>query len=121
MQFLFWFVMLSTTFGGSGNDVATSVTIDAQGSVYMAGNTTSFDLPVLNAWQSANRGTELMVSPDYGVTWQPLGNLPPATSPFIPQAPLVTASSLAKRTEKSASDRRRYSKALLIVSTAIAK
>jgi photosystem II stability/assembly factor-like uncharacterized protein len=64
----------------------------------MAGNTTSFDLPVFNAWQPANRGTELMVSPDNGVTWQPLGNLPPATSPFIPQAPLVTASSLDPKT-----------------------
>ena len=98
MQFLFWFVMLSTTFGGSGNDVATSVTVDAQGSVYMAGNTTSFDLPLPNAWQPANRGTELMVSPDDGVTWQPLGNLPPAVSPFFTQAPLVTASSLDPKT-----------------------
>jgi hypothetical protein len=98
MQHLFLFVALSTTFGGSGNDVATSVTVDTQGNVYMAGNTTSFDLPVLNAWQPANRGTELMVSPDSGVTWQPLGNLSPATSPFIAQLPLVTASSLDPKT-----------------------
>ena len=56
----------TTSFGGSGVDAATSVTVDAPGSVYITGTTTSFDLPVLNAYQPANRGTELLVSRDSG-------------------------------------------------------
>ena len=56
----------TTNFGGSGVEAATSVTVDAPGSVYITGTTTSFDLPVLNAYQPANRGTELLVSRDSG-------------------------------------------------------
>jgi hypothetical protein len=56
----------TTNFGGSGVDAATSVTVDAQGSVYITGTTTSFDLPVLNAYRRTNRGTELLVSRDSG-------------------------------------------------------
>ncbi len=68
-------------FGGSGTEVATSVAVDAQGSVYMTGTTTSLALPVLNAFQTANRGTDLLVSRDSGRTWQALPNLPPTPLP----------------------------------------
>ena len=63
------------TFGGSGKDTATAVAVDASGNVYVAGSTSSFDFPVLNAYQQSNPGTQLVFSPDAGVTWQALPNV----------------------------------------------
>ena len=61
------------TFGGSGNDTINAATVDSAGNIYVAGTTTSFDFPLANASQSANRGTQVIVSRDAGATWQPLG------------------------------------------------
>jgi uncharacterized protein (TIGR03437 family) len=64
------------TYGGSGSDAANRVATDSAGNIYIAGTTTSFDLPLLNPSQSVNSGTQLLFSPDAGSTWKPLGNLP---------------------------------------------
>src|ERR1700683_650806 len=66
----------SQTYGGSGSDAANRVTTDSAGNIYVAGTTTSFDLPLLNPAQSTNSGTQLLFSADAGSTWKPLGNLP---------------------------------------------
>jgi len=77
-------------YGGSGNETVQGVAVDQGGSIWIAGTTTSFDLPLVNPIQTANSGTELVFSPDDGITWQPLVNLPPSSNPF--QNPLVLAS-----------------------------
>lgn len=74
----------SRIYGGSGSDSATAVTTDPAGNIYVAGTTTSFDLPLLHAAQSSNTGTQFLFSPDAGFTWKPLGNLPGANSQFAP-------------------------------------
>ncbi len=61
------------TFGGSGNDSINAAAVDSAGNIYVAGTTSSFDFPLANAFQSANTGTQLVVSSDAGATWQPLG------------------------------------------------
>ncbi len=45
-------VAYSSLFGGSTADNATTAAVDAQGNLYVGGNTTSTDFPVLNAVQS---------------------------------------------------------------------
>lgn len=48
----------STYFGGSGDDLATSVAVDGSFNVYLAGSTTSPDLPtVAGAYQTALKGS----------------------------------------------------------------
>jgi hypothetical protein len=44
-------VTYSTYFGGSGNDLAVGIGFDAAGNIYFGGNTTSFDLPLVNPLQ----------------------------------------------------------------------
>lgn len=44
-------VLSATYFGGSGQDTGYGIGVDAEGSVYVAGNTSSTDLPVHNAHQ----------------------------------------------------------------------
>jgi uncharacterized protein (TIGR03437 family) len=79
--------LTTRTYGGSGSDAANAVTTDAAGNIYIAGTTTSFDLPLLNPAQSANSGTQLLYSANAGFTWKPLGNLPNAYMPYqLPQA-----------------------------------
>lgn len=74
------------TYGGSGSDAANAVTTDSAGNVYVAGTTTSFDLPLLHPAQSQNTGTQLLFSTNAGFTWKPLGNLPNAYMPYqLPQ------------------------------------
>jgi hypothetical protein len=63
----------SLTFGGSGNDTINAATVDSAGNIYVAGTTSSFDFPLADAYQSANSGTQVVVSSDAGATWQPLG------------------------------------------------
>jgi uncharacterized protein (TIGR03437 family) len=44
-------LVYSTYLGGTGQNAATSIAVDASGSAYVAGRTTSLDFPVLNALQ----------------------------------------------------------------------
>jgi hypothetical protein len=46
----------STYFGGAGSDTVNGITADTNGNVYIVGTTTSANLPVLKAFQSALRG-----------------------------------------------------------------
>ncbi len=49
-------VALVGTFGGNGTDAANGIAVDASGNIYVAGNTTSTDFPLLNPVQSAGSG-----------------------------------------------------------------
>ena len=64
----------AATFGGSGNDSIRSMTVDASGNIWVVGTTFSADLPMLNAFQTANSGTQVVVSTDAGATWKPLSS-----------------------------------------------
>ena len=46
-----------TFLGGSGNDKATAIAADGAGNIYVAGETSSLDFPVVNAFQDQNRNT----------------------------------------------------------------
>lgn len=46
----------STYFGGTGEDVAWSLAVDAYGSMFIAGHTTSSNLPVLSAYDTSHNG-----------------------------------------------------------------
>lgn len=60
------------TFGGSGTDSIRGITTDASGNIYVVGTTYSADLPTLNAFQAANKGTQVLYSADAGLTWSAL-------------------------------------------------
>ena len=64
----------SFTFTGSANDAIRGVAIDAQQNIYVAGTTSSGDLPLRNAYQPVNSGTQLIYSSDAGATWKPLSS-----------------------------------------------
>lgn len=81
--------LTTRSFGGSGSETATGIAADHSGNLYIAGSTTSFDLPLVNAFQSANPGTPLAYSPDAGVTWQPVPGFHPEQLPFY--AGILTA------------------------------
>jgi beta-propeller repeat-containing protein len=49
-------LIYSTYIGGSENDLAASVAVDAAGSAYVTGNLYSLDYPVVNAYQPTNAG-----------------------------------------------------------------
>jgi len=49
-------LVYSTYLGGSGDEVATSVTIDASGNAYVSGSTSSDDFPTMNPLQRAFGG-----------------------------------------------------------------
>ena len=49
-------ILYSTRFGGSGGELIDAMTIDAAGSIYIAGEATSTDFPAVSAFQSARRG-----------------------------------------------------------------
>jgi beta-propeller repeat-containing protein len=49
-------IVFSTFFGGSGSDGASDIGRDLFGNLYIAGSTSSKDLPLLNAFQSENGG-----------------------------------------------------------------
>jgi photosystem II stability/assembly factor-like uncharacterized protein len=68
------------TFGGAGNDSIHGVTVDSSGAIYVAGTTYSADLPIQNAFQPVNSGTQVVYSTDAGASWQPLQS-PLATAP----------------------------------------
>jgi hypothetical protein len=47
-----------TLLGGLASDVATSVALDGERNVYVAGTTFSTDFPITNAWQAQKQGAE---------------------------------------------------------------
>jgi len=49
-------IVYSTYFGGSGSDEVEAITVDASGTAYVAGTTTSTDFPVVNAVQPLYAG-----------------------------------------------------------------
>lgn len=69
----------STYLGGRGTDVARAITVDTAGNAYIAGDTDSIDLPVVNSLQSANaRG--LSKSTNNGISWNLSNNGLPGTT-----------------------------------------
>ncbi|HLK18905.1 MAG TPA: SBBP repeat-containing protein [Bryobacteraceae bacterium] len=79
---LFAQTLVTHSYNGSGSDAANAITTDSSGNIYIAGTTTSFDLPLLNPSQSVNPGTQLLYSTNAGFSWKPLANLPDAFRPY---------------------------------------
>ena len=75
------FSQLSTRiFGGSGDDSIGSMAVDASGNIWVVGTTFSADLPLLNAFQAINSGTQVVFSTDAGATWNPLSSPQPGAN-----------------------------------------
>jgi hypothetical protein len=51
-------LVFSTYLGGSGEDAANAIALDASGDVFLAGGTTSVDFPVQGAYQPSNAGNQ---------------------------------------------------------------
>jgi uncharacterized protein (TIGR03437 family) len=76
-------IVYSTYFGGSNDDVATAMTVDQSGNVYVTGSTNSLDFPVTRGAYAATGGTFLFkLNPDgtagYSTYFAPGGNTPAA-------------------------------------------
>jgi hypothetical protein len=78
-------------FAGSGNESIQAMTSDTAGNVYIAGTTSSFDLPMKNAAQPEIGEALLMRSVDRGVTWQKVRQprISPVTITPHPSDPLI--------------------------------
>ena len=63
-------------FAGSGADSIQAMSSDAAGNVYIAGTTSSPDLPMKNAMQPVIGEVPLMRSTDRGETWQKIDGIP---------------------------------------------
>jgi uncharacterized protein (TIGR03437 family) len=74
-------------FGGSGSDSARGVAVDSSGNIYTVGTTSSFDFPVLHAFQNANSGTQVVYSTDAGASWSPLAS--PFSNANLSQFPSI--------------------------------
>jgi len=77
-------LLFSSYFGGSGSDVANAVAVSTNGNVFLGGQTSSLDLPLVGPIQSANNGGSIGWLARLGVTAPP---------PQIPAAVSVTPSS----------------------------
>lgn len=60
-------------FQGGGKYEIRAVATDPEGSLYVAGTTEAFDLPLRNPFQDRNSGSSVIVSGDGGRTWAPRG------------------------------------------------
>ena len=67
----------STFFGGSGSDTANAIAVDTNGNMFVGGQTSSADLPLAGAIQSANNGGSIGWLARLGVT------APPAQVPAV--------------------------------------
>ncbi len=63
-------LLTTQLFGGSGNDVPVAIAGDRQGNIYVAGTTTSPDLPAAHGYQSRPAVTPLSISVDGGGTFR---------------------------------------------------
>ena len=70
-------VLNTTSVGGSGSDSIRSMAVDASGNIWVVGTTFSADFPVINPFQAANSGTQVVVTTDAGATWKPLSSPQP--------------------------------------------
>ncbi len=62
------------SFSGSGRQFAEAMTTDSQGNIYVAGNTSSPDFPVVNAEQPKIGESRALRSSDAGATWSNLAS-----------------------------------------------
>ena len=77
-------VGFSTWYGGSGSDVANALAVDANGNMFLGGQTNSLNMPLTGPIQAANNGGSVGWLARLGVTAPP---------PQIPSAVSVTPSS----------------------------
>jgi uncharacterized repeat protein (TIGR01451 family) len=84
-------ITYSTFLGGSNNDGASGIAVDAGGNTYLTGNTFSTDFPLANALQDAKSGDAIFTSADSGSTWSPgskgLGGAQVSAFAFNPVTP----------------------------------
>jgi len=66
-------VVYSTYLGGSGEDGASGIAVDAQGRAYVTGSTISGDFPTVNALQPSLGGHPAFRTTDGGHTWAGIG------------------------------------------------
>ncbi len=104
--------MVTARFAGSGSESIQAIATDADGYVYVAGTTSSPDLPMKNAAQQSMGESALMRSTDKGATWQRLVDIPSAALTITPhpvnQAILLvgTADGIYKTTDTGLTWRR---------------
>jgi hypothetical protein len=89
-------LLAATYLGGNGDDSANSLALDAAGNVFIAGQTSSYDFPLLNPTTPTNSG--LLESLDRGNTWRSLGNNLRATTGKVATQSLIVDATTSPRT-----------------------
>jgi hypothetical protein len=94
------------TFAGNGRENVNAIATDREGNIYLAGETTSTDLPLKDAAQTRHAGGVYVISRDGGKTWSQLGPFhshsgghAPAASPLDGRFLLASAISKMARSE----------------------